>query len=58
MPVSQDYVSAWAIAGMVESRNIRAFDQGDGSGLHDLRLMELPHVHVALRRPRGAGDVA
>ena len=31
---------------------------GDGFGLHDLRLIERPHVHVAFGGPCGAGDVA
>ena len=31
---------------------------GDGFGLHDLRLIERPHVHVALGGPCGADDVA
>ena len=31
---------------------------GDGFGLHDLRLIERPHVHVAFGGPCSAGDVA
>ena len=31
---------------------------GDGFGLRDLRLIERPHVHVALGGPCRAGDVA
>ncbi len=31
---------------------------GNGFGLHCLRLIERPHVHVALGGPCGAGDVA
>src|SRR3982074_376045 len=31
---------------------------GDGFGLHDLRLIERPHVHVAFGGPCSARDVA
>ena len=39
-------------------QNLSHIGSGDGSGLHDLRLVEGSHVHVALRRPSRCCDVA
>ena len=39
-------------------QNLSHIYSGDGFGLHDLRLIERSHVHVALGGPCRAGDVA
>ena len=39
-------------------QNLSHIRSGDGFGLHDLRLIERPHVHVAFGRPCRAGDVS
>src|SRR4051812_32081823 len=39
-------------------QNLSHISSGDGFGLHELRLIERPHVHVALGGPCGADDVA
>ena len=39
-------------------QNLSHISSGDGFGLHELRLIERPHVHVALGGPCGADDIA
>ncbi len=51
-----DHRGRCAVHGSVQSlSHIRSCD---GFGLHDLRLIERPHVHVAFGGPCSAGDVA